>query len=128
MQSAPTIVHIIDDDSAVRESLEALLVVSGFEVETYGSAEDYLARGDGMDGCIVLDIHMPGMGGLDLLQTPRRPRTPGSGAGAHGEPGATGRGTRPGTRRQRVPDQAGTRSDAGGGTPHRADSGVRGTP
>jgi FixJ family two-component response regulator len=61
-------VHIIDDDSAVRESLEALLGVSGFEVETYGSAEDYLARGDGMDGCIVLDIHMPGMGGLDLLQ------------------------------------------------------------
>ena len=60
--------HIIDDDAAVRESLEALLVVSGFDVETYRSAEDYLARGDGMDGCIVLDINMPGMGGLDLLQ------------------------------------------------------------
>jgi two-component system response regulator FixJ len=61
-------VHIIDDDEAVRESLEAVLVVSGFDVETYGSAEDYLARGDGVDGCIVLDINMPGMGGLDLLR------------------------------------------------------------
>ncbi len=63
------LVHIIDDDAAVRELLEALLAVSGFEVETYASAEDYLARGDGAEGCILLDLNMPGMGGLDLLAT-----------------------------------------------------------
>jgi two-component system response regulator FixJ len=61
------VVHIIDDDAAVRESLEALLMVSGFEVAAYDSAEDYLARGDAVGGCIVLDLNMPGMGGLDLL-------------------------------------------------------------
>lgn len=61
------LVHIIDDDAAVRESLEALLAVSGFEVETYASAEDYFARGGGAEGCILLDLNMPGMGGLDFL-------------------------------------------------------------
>jgi two-component system, LuxR family, response regulator FixJ len=68
MSIAAFVVHIIDDDGAVRESLEALLVVSGFEVETYDSAEDYLARAHDGEGCIVLDVNMPGIGGLELLQ------------------------------------------------------------
>jgi len=73
-----TIVHVIDDDEAVRESLEALLMASGFEAETYSSAEDFLARGPndlgpndrgpGDRGCLLLDVNMPGMSGLDLLQ------------------------------------------------------------
>jgi FixJ family two-component response regulator len=72
------IVHIIDDDAAVRESLEALLTVLGYSVETYGSAEDYLERSEVIDGCVLLDVHMPGMNGLDLLRelTRRRRRSP----------------------------------------------------
>jgi FixJ family two-component response regulator len=72
------IVHIIDDDAAVRESLEALLTVSGYSVETYGSAEAYLERSEVNDGCVLLDVHMPGMNGLDLLRelTRRRRRSP----------------------------------------------------
>lgn len=61
-------VHVIDDDEAVRESLEALLLVSGFEVATYRSAEDYLGRAEDGAGCLLLDVSMPGMSGLDLMR------------------------------------------------------------
>lgn len=60
-------VHVIDDDEAVRESLEALLVVAGYEVCTYASAEEFLAREPDDGGCLLLDVNMPGMSGLDLL-------------------------------------------------------------
>lgn len=60
-------VHVIDDDEAVRESLEALLVVAGFDVTTYASAEAYL-EADPREGCVLVDVHMPGMGGLELLR------------------------------------------------------------
>ena len=73
MPVAGFVVHIIDDDGPVRESLEALLCVSGFEVETYGSAEDYLAHGGDVEGCIVLDIPPP----QSFLRHPRRPIEPG---------------------------------------------------
>lgn len=63
------LVRIIDDDAAVRESLEALLLVAGYAVATYGSAEAYLeAPAEGPGGCILLDLHMPGMGGLGLME------------------------------------------------------------
>ena len=63
-----SLVHVIDDDEAVRESLAALLFASGFETETYDSAEDFLARAPDHRGCLLLDVNMPGMNGLDLLQ------------------------------------------------------------
>jgi two-component system response regulator FixJ len=63
-----SLIHFIDYDEAVRESLDALLFASGFEAETYASAEDFLARAPGHRGCLLLDVNMPGMSGLDLLQ------------------------------------------------------------
>lgn len=63
-----SVVHVVDDDEAVRESLEALLFVSGFCVTTYVSAEDFLARAPGDGGCLVLDVNMPGTSGLELLE------------------------------------------------------------
>jgi two-component system, LuxR family, response regulator FixJ len=62
------VVHVVDDDEAVRESLEALLFVSGFFVFSYVSAEDFLARAPEDGGCLVLDVNMPGMSGLELLE------------------------------------------------------------
>jgi two-component system response regulator FixJ len=60
-------VHVIDDDEAVRESLEALLMVAGFDVTTHESAEAYLDGGRTGE-CVLVDVHMPGMGGLELLR------------------------------------------------------------
>jgi FixJ family two-component response regulator len=62
------VVHVVDDDEAVRESLEAVLFVSGFLVNTYASGEDFLARAPDDRGCLVLDVNMPGMSGLELLE------------------------------------------------------------
>ena len=70
------IVHVIDDDEAVRDSLEALLTVAGYAVITYASAEAYLSHSDWAGGCVLVDIHMPGMHGLDLLQMMARREPP----------------------------------------------------
>ncbi|HEY5993529.1 MAG TPA: response regulator [Gallionellaceae bacterium] len=60
-------IYIVDDDAAVRDSLRMLLKADGHEVETYASAEEFLAAyQQGMRGCIILDIKMPGMDGPAL--------------------------------------------------------------
>lgn len=62
------IVHIIDDDEAVRDSLKFLLESAKFQTRTYDSAVDFLAQtAELANGCIVSDIRMPGMTGIDLL-------------------------------------------------------------
>jgi FixJ family two-component response regulator len=60
-------VFVIDDDSSVLKSLGRLLKSLGFDTETFASAELFLARKhyDGV-GCIVLDVRMPGLSGMDL--------------------------------------------------------------
>ena len=63
-----SLVHVVDDDEAVRDSTRALLETHGFEVRDYSSARDFLL-GTPLkpDGCVLLDLHMPGMSGLELL-------------------------------------------------------------
>ena len=63
------LVAIVDDDELFRRSIERLVRSAGFTVEAFGSAEDFLERGD-MDrtACAILDMKLPGMNGLDLQQ------------------------------------------------------------
>jgi two-component system response regulator FixJ len=62
-------VHVIDDDDAVRDSLAFLLETDGLPVRTYDSAEAFLATlGEGKAGCVITDVRMPGMSGLDLVR------------------------------------------------------------
>jgi RNA polymerase sigma factor (sigma-70 family) len=66
--SQPT-VFIVDDDAAVRDSLKFLLRSVGLGAETFASADDFLRSYDPQRaGCLVLDVRMPGMSGLELQQ------------------------------------------------------------
>jgi FixJ family two-component response regulator len=65
----PALVSVIDDDESVRESLPDLLRQFGFAVVAFASAEAFLAsQVVGRTRCLVLDVAMPGMSGLDLQQ------------------------------------------------------------
>jgi FixJ family two-component response regulator len=60
-------VFVVDDDRAMRESLSWLLDSVGLRVRSYATATDFLAEHDpAQPGCLVLDVRMPGMSGLDL--------------------------------------------------------------
>jgi FixJ family two-component response regulator len=62
-----TTVFVVDDDSAVRTALSRLLRAAGYRVAIFGSAEQFSGEHDpSLPGCVVLDITMPGLNGLDL--------------------------------------------------------------
>lgn len=62
-------VFIVDDDPAVRDSLSLLLSLRGYRTATFGSAEDFLASlRPEWRGCLIADIRLPGMNGLDLQE------------------------------------------------------------
>lgn len=66
---AEATVHVVDDDSEVRQGLARLLDAAGFRVATFDSAGRFLERHDGAaPGCIVLDLALPGLDGLELQQ------------------------------------------------------------
>lgn len=66
-------VCVVDDDAAVRDSMRVLLESHGLEVRDYASAREFLEDAEGVSaGCLLLDLHMPDMSGLELLETLRR--------------------------------------------------------
>jgi two-component system response regulator FixJ len=75
--SAEAVIHVIDDDEAVRDSLAFLLESADFKVRTYESALQFLSRQDGVEpGCVVTDVRMPGMSGLELVRELNRRAVP----------------------------------------------------
>ena len=67
MSHATPIVFVVDDDVSVRESLGSLIRRAGWQPETFASAEDFLSRRRVLvPSCLVLDVTLPGLNGLDL--------------------------------------------------------------
>jgi FixJ family two-component response regulator len=67
------LIHVVDDDEAMRTALKRLLTCSGYSVRIYASAGEFLvSEPDGWDGCLLVDLELGGPSGLDLQQALRR--------------------------------------------------------
>jgi len=65
--SPPLVVYIVDDDASIRDSLVLLLGLAGYATRQFGDAESFLAQFDPRgSGCVVADLRLPGISGLDL--------------------------------------------------------------
>jgi FixJ family two-component response regulator len=65
------IVFVVDDDISVRESLESLIRCEGWQSETFASAQEFLDRPRvHIPNCLVLDVSLPGLNGLEFLTKP----------------------------------------------------------
>jgi FixJ family two-component response regulator len=69
MTHDPSIVMIVDDDDSIRKAVRRLMKSFGLAVETFASAEEFLDS-DRLDktSCLILDVHMQGMNGLELQE------------------------------------------------------------
>ena len=77
MNATEPTVHIVDDDAPFLEAVSRLLRASGFAVRTFGSASDFLAqRAEDAPGCVLADVRMPGMNGLELQAALARSSNP----------------------------------------------------
>src|SRR5688572_1511319 len=79
VRSAAPALFVIDVDLSVRKALRRLFRLAGYDVETFASATEFLAHDPlPLAGCVVLDIRMPGISGLDLQEqlASRRPQLP----------------------------------------------------
>ncbi|QJR10835.1 Response regulator protein TodT [Usitatibacter rugosus] len=71
------IVHVVEDDRSVRSALTRLLKIAGFEARGYSSAGEFLvSERDATPGCIVLDVGLPGLTGIELQAALQRERDP----------------------------------------------------
>jgi two-component system response regulator FixJ len=69
MASEERMVHLVDDDASVRRSVGFMLKTSGYQLETYESGGELLKKCAHLEqGCILLDVRMPGMDGLEVQQ------------------------------------------------------------
>jgi FixJ family two-component response regulator len=67
VKDADSIVFVVDDDSSIREAIEILVKLAGLRVETFGTAQEFLrSKRPDLPGCVVLDVELPGLSGLDL--------------------------------------------------------------
>ncbi len=101
------LIAIVDDDEGVRKSLARLIRAAGFRTQTFASAEDFVASGNYEESaCVILDLRLPGMSGLDLqarMAAELKP-VPIVFVSAHDEPGGANPGCASG--RCRFPGQA----------------------
>lgn len=64
-----TIIYIVDDDPSVRDALSVVFELGGFKPKTFANGDDFLnAVGAEKPGCVLLDVHMPGRSGIDVLK------------------------------------------------------------
>jgi FixJ family two-component response regulator len=82
MSSSPArdpLVYVVDDDAGVLNGLSRLLRAWSYRVRTFASAREFLAEGRGADeevACVVVDVHMPGLSGLQLQTELKRAQRP----------------------------------------------------
>lgn len=77
MSPTKPIVHLVDDDASFLAAISRLLRASGFAVKAFSSASDFLEHRDAnAPGCVLADLEMPGMSGLDLQSALARTRNP----------------------------------------------------
>nr|WP_189435599.1 response regulator [Pseudovibrio japonicus] len=66
----PSVIHIVDDDPAVRDALSLLFETEGFRVKSFANAEEFLGGvEEETPNCVLLDVHMPGRSGIDILKS-----------------------------------------------------------
>jgi FixJ family two-component response regulator len=66
IQPKAGVIAIVDDDEPLREALGSVLKAAGFPISTFASAEEFLESDQGSTGCLILDVRLPGMSGIEL--------------------------------------------------------------